>query len=200
MNLSFERIAAVDDFTCFLLCRTSAEDIKSLRLITAIKTPYLPDGRFDLEAFDDLVHMQIEKRCFDGKPELFYYYLLNIRLQLLFIAMLRWTAWWLVHIRQLVVLVLPPCMSLSYKPVRSWKGNCQLVISLSYKYVYLFYSIHKFVFIFSSHQVSCNFLLFLFNLQYAFNLFSHNAPVLENGYNEEEMKMVKETRKIWVSS
>lgn len=36
-------------------------------------------------------------------------------------------------------------------------------------------------------------------LQYAFNIFSHNAPVLENGYNEEEMKMVKETRKIWVS-
>ncbi|KAG6734206.1 hypothetical protein I3842_01G262400 [Carya illinoinensis] len=39
--------------------RTSAEDIKSLRLITAIKTPYLPDGRFDLEAYDDLVNMQI---------------------------------------------------------------------------------------------------------------------------------------------
>ncbi|XAR54120.1 4-hydroxy-tetrahydrodipicolinate synthase [Bertholletia excelsa] len=40
--------------------RTSAEDIKSLRLITAIKTPYLPDGRFDLEAYDALVNMQIE--------------------------------------------------------------------------------------------------------------------------------------------
>ncbi|GMP43493.1 hypothetical protein CsSME_00012830 [Camellia sinensis var. sinensis] len=40
--------------------RTSTEDIKSLRLITAIKTPYLPDGRFDLEAYDDLVNMQIE--------------------------------------------------------------------------------------------------------------------------------------------
>ncbi|XP_077220459.1 semialdehyde dehydrogenase family protein [Tasmannia lanceolata] len=37
----------------------------------------------------------------------------------------------------------------------------------------------------------------IFNQQYAFNLFSHNAPVLSNGYNEEEMKMVKETRKIW---
>lgn len=36
-------------------------------------------------------------------------------------------------------------------------------------------------------------------LQYAFNLFSHNASVLSNGYNEEEMKLVKETRKIWVS-
>ena len=36
-------------------------------------------------------------------------------------------------------------------------------------------------------------------VQYAFNLFSLNAPVTENGYNEEEMKLVKETRKIWVS-
>jgi aspartate-semialdehyde dehydrogenase len=34
-------------------------------------------------------------------------------------------------------------------------------------------------------------------VQYAFNIFSHNAPIVENGYNEEEMKMVKETRKIW---
>ncbi|KAL4302226.1 hypothetical protein GQ457_10G028050 [Hibiscus cannabinus] len=41
--------------------------------------------------------------------------------------------------------------------------------------------------------LTCN----IFKQQYAFNLFSHNAPVLENGYNEEEMKMVKETRKIW---
>ncbi|XP_059634007.1 4-hydroxy-tetrahydrodipicolinate synthase, chloroplastic-like [Cornus florida] len=40
--------------------RTSAEDIKCLRLITAIKTPYLPDGRFDLEAYDALVNMQID--------------------------------------------------------------------------------------------------------------------------------------------
>lgn len=37
----------------------------------------------------------------------------------------------------------------------------------------------------------------IFNQQYAFNLFSHNAPILPNGYNEEEMKLVKETRKIW---
>lgn len=29
------------------------------------------------------------------------------------------------------------------------------------------------------------------------NVFSHNSPVLENGYNEEEMKMVKETHKIF---
>ncbi|XP_050234903.1 uncharacterized protein LOC126683114 [Mercurialis annua] len=37
----------------------------------------------------------------------------------------------------------------------------------------------------------------IFSQQYAFNLFSHNAPVQSNGYNEEEMKLVKETRKIW---
>lgn len=37
----------------------------------------------------------------------------------------------------------------------------------------------------------------IFKQQYAFNLFSHNAVVLSNGYNEEEMKLVKETRKIW---
>ncbi|XP_047338447.1 4-hydroxy-tetrahydrodipicolinate synthase, chloroplastic-like isoform X2 [Impatiens glandulifera] len=41
--------------------RTSAEEIQSLRLITAIKTPYLPDGRFDLEAYDDLMNTQIEE-------------------------------------------------------------------------------------------------------------------------------------------
>ncbi|GFP89473.1 4-hydroxy-tetrahydrodipicolinate synthase chloroplastic [Phtheirospermum japonicum] len=40
--------------------RTNVDDIKALRLITAIKTPYLPDGRFDLEAYDTLVNMQIE--------------------------------------------------------------------------------------------------------------------------------------------
>lgn len=37
----------------------------------------------------------------------------------------------------------------------------------------------------------------IFPFQYAFNLFSHNSPMNDNGYNEEEMKMVKETRKIW---
>ncbi|MDX9979845.1 MAG: aspartate-semialdehyde dehydrogenase [Lentisphaeria bacterium] len=31
---------------------------------------------------------------------------------------------------------------------------------------------------------------------YAFNLFSHNSDMTENGYNQEEMKMVNETRKI----
>ena len=34
-------------------------------------------------------------------------------------------------------------------------------------------------------------------VQYAFNLFSHNSPMTGNGYNEEEMKMVNETHKIW---
>lgn len=33
----------------------------------------------------------------------------------------------------------------------------------------------------------------------AFNVFSHNSAVGPNGYNEEEMKMVKETRKIFHS-
>lgn len=37
----------------------------------------------------------------------------------------------------------------------------------------------------------------IFPFQYAFNLFSHNSPMTDNGYNEEELKMVKETRKIW---
>ncbi|GIV07018.1 MAG: aspartate-semialdehyde dehydrogenase [Fimbriimonadales bacterium] len=32
---------------------------------------------------------------------------------------------------------------------------------------------------------------------YAFNLFSHNSAVDESGYNEEERKMILETRKIW---
>lgn len=37
-----------------------------------------------------------------------------------------------------------------------------------------------------------------FQLQYAFNLFSHNSAMdVDLGYNEEEMKLVKETRKIW---
>ncbi|KAG2568188.1 4-hydroxy-tetrahydrodipicolinate synthase, chloroplastic-like isoform X1 [Panicum virgatum] len=40
--------------------RTSTGEITSLRLITAVKTPYLPDGRFDLEAYDCLLNMQIQ--------------------------------------------------------------------------------------------------------------------------------------------
>ncbi|MEX0746260.1 MAG: aspartate-semialdehyde dehydrogenase [Phycisphaeraceae bacterium] len=37
----------------------------------------------------------------------------------------------------------------------------------------------------------------IFPLQYAFNLFSHNSDMQPNGYNQEEMKMVDETHKIW---
>ncbi len=33
-------------------------------------------------------------------------------------------------------------------------------------------------------------------LPYAFNLYPHNSPLLENGYVEEEIKMIEETRKI----
>ncbi len=36
----------------------------------------------------------------------------------------------------------------------------------------------------------------VFPHQIAFNLFSHNTPINETGYNEEELKMVNETRKI----
>jgi aspartate-semialdehyde dehydrogenase len=31
---------------------------------------------------------------------------------------------------------------------------------------------------------------------YAYNLFSHNTPIQQNGYNEEEMKIINETQKI----
>ncbi|BBM99456.1 4-hydroxy-tetrahydrodipicolinate synthase [Marchantia polymorpha subsp. ruderalis] len=37
----------------------SVDDIKKLRLITAVKTPYLECGRFDLAAYDKLVRCQI---------------------------------------------------------------------------------------------------------------------------------------------
>lgn len=37
----------------------------------------------------------------------------------------------------------------------------------------------------------------IFGFQYAFNLFSHNSPMQDNGYNQEELKMVHETHKIW---
>ncbi len=37
----------------------------------------------------------------------------------------------------------------------------------------------------------------IFGLPYAFNLFSHNSPMQPNGYNQEELKMVHETHKIW---
>jgi aspartate-semialdehyde dehydrogenase len=37
----------------------------------------------------------------------------------------------------------------------------------------------------------------IFKQQYAFNLFSHNSDMQPNGYNQEEMKMVHETHKMW---
>ncbi|GAB5357159.1 hypothetical protein AAMO2058_000350100 [Amorphochlora amoebiformis] len=38
----------------------------------------------------------------------------------------------------------------------------------------------------------------IFGRQYVWNLFSHNSPIdMETGYNQEEMKMVKETKKIF---
>ena len=36
-----------------------------------------------------------------------------------------------------------------------------------------------------------------FKRQYLFNLFCHNSPIGPEGYNEEEMKMVRESHKIW---
>ena len=36
------------------------ERIKSASLMTAIKTPYRPDGEVDLETFDSLVEAQIK--------------------------------------------------------------------------------------------------------------------------------------------
>lgn len=37
----------------------------------------------------------------------------------------------------------------------------------------------------------------IFPMQYAFNLFSHNSDIGDDGYNTEEVKMVRETHKIW---
>ncbi|MHC4726006.1 MAG: aspartate-semialdehyde dehydrogenase [Planctomycetota bacterium] len=42
-------------------------------------------------------------------------------------------------------------------------------------------------------EPTCN----AFPYQIAFNIFSHNAALAPNGYNQEEMKMVHETRKIF---
>jgi hypothetical protein len=49
----------------------------------------------------------------------------------------------------------------------------------------------------SSHALTLSHRHHLCSAQYAFNLFSHTTKIGDNGYNEEEMKMVKETRKIW---
>jgi aspartate-semialdehyde dehydrogenase len=37
----------------------------------------------------------------------------------------------------------------------------------------------------------------IFPHQIAFNLFSHNSAIKDDGYNEEEIKMIKETKKIF---
>lgn len=37
----------------------------------------------------------------------------------------------------------------------------------------------------------------IFGRQYIWNLFSHNSPIEDTGYNQEEMKMVLETKKIF---
>ena len=37
----------------------------------------------------------------------------------------------------------------------------------------------------------------IFKRQYIWNLFSHNSDILSSGYNEEELKMVNETKKIF---
>ena len=37
----------------------------------------------------------------------------------------------------------------------------------------------------------------VFPHQIAFNLFSHNSPIREGGYNEEELKIIQETKKIF---
>ncbi|CAI0457420.1 unnamed protein product [Linum tenue] len=55
----------------------------------------------------------------------------------------------------------------------------------------------SFFIVFSCFTSEADEMVFAGCVQYAFNLFSHNAPVQPNGYNEEEMKLVKETRKIW---
>ena len=45
----------------------------------------------------------------------------------------------------------------------------------------------------AGQEVTCKTLRY----QLAFNLYCHDSPICDNGYNEEEMKMVKETQKIF---
>ncbi|MBM4196708.1 MAG: aspartate-semialdehyde dehydrogenase [Gammaproteobacteria bacterium] len=40
----------------------------------------------------------------------------------------------------------------------------------------------------------------IFPQQYAFNIFSHNSAMQPDGYNQEEVKMVKESHRIWGDS
>lgn len=39
--------------------QAKVDAVKQLRLVTAIKTPYLPDGRVDLFSYDNLVEQQL---------------------------------------------------------------------------------------------------------------------------------------------
>lgn len=48
-----------------------------------------------------------------------------------------------------------------------------------------------------AHLSGENFSPVVFDQPYGFNLFSHNSPMNEQGYNQEEMKMVNETHKIF---
>ncbi|XP_058744118.1 4-hydroxy-tetrahydrodipicolinate synthase, chloroplastic-like [Vicia villosa] len=41
--------------------RATMEELRSLRMVTAVKTPYLANGRIDLDTYDNLVNMQIAK-------------------------------------------------------------------------------------------------------------------------------------------
>ena len=48
----------------------SVDKVKETRLITALKTPYLPNGKVDLAAYDALVEKQIEgwrRRSYRGR-------------------------------------------------------------------------------------------------------------------------------------
>lgn len=58
----FPQCKATKEWTNSSMKKTSAsvDEIKSTRLITAVKTPYLPNGKVDLAAYDALVEKQIE--------------------------------------------------------------------------------------------------------------------------------------------
>ncbi|QDZ19658.1 dihydrodipicolinate synthase [Chloropicon primus] len=43
-----------------LNAKTTMEELKATRLITALKTPYLPNGKFDLVCYDEFLEDQIE--------------------------------------------------------------------------------------------------------------------------------------------
>ncbi|KAJ3680073.1 hypothetical protein LUZ60_016351 [Juncus effusus] len=53
---------AMEPFSSVDYKRTSVEEIRRLRLITGIKTPFLPDGRIDLDTYDHMIKVQISNR------------------------------------------------------------------------------------------------------------------------------------------